>query len=162
MDIKLKASLLGTVLAGAAAIGVEMGESAIADINPIYFQGEAVHPRDRGAAVADVMPAAQATSFADHYGWAEGQAARLADCIDCAALRARDQFAALPVRDQYAAIPVRYAVVETAPEPEPVRIHRPEPEPAFIVETADVDRYAYYPIEEEPEGKPVDYAFAEE
>jgi hypothetical protein len=160
MDIRLKAPLLGAVIVGAAAIGAHMGESAIAQINPLYYQGAAVHPRDRGAAVDDVMRPSQAERFADHYGWAEGQTARLADCIDCAALTARDRFAA----EQ----PVHYAVIETAyrPDPQPVYAEErlePQPEPVFVIETPEVERYAHYPIEEKPEKpEPEAYAAVEE
>jgi hypothetical protein len=151
MDIKVKAPLLGGVMLGAAAAGVLMGESAISQINPIYFQGAAVHPRDRGAAVADIAPM-EGERFADQYGWAEGRAARLADCVDCAALTARDQFAAPSVHPAVAE--VREAQQQARAEPLPE---------TFVVEYADVDRYAHYPIETEDE--PVskeEYAAVEE
>jgi hypothetical protein len=150
MDIKVKAPLLGGVMLGAAAVGVLMGESAISQINPIYFQGAAVHPRERGAAVADIAPV-EGERFADQYGWAEGRAARLADCIDCEALAARDQFAA-PL--------VHHAVADIREEPRQA-VAEPLPE-TFVVEYADVDRYAHYPIEADEE--PVveeEYASAE-
>lgn len=155
MDVKLKAPMLGAVLIGSAAIGAHMGESAIADINPLYFQGAAVHPRERGAAVDAAMMPAQDARFADHYGWAQGQAARLADCGDCAAWSARDRFAAAPVH---------HAAAETRSEPLPARMDAEAgPGPDFVAEAApDVERFAYYPIEEEPGGKPDSYVSAEE
>jgi hypothetical protein len=160
MDLRLKAPLLGAVLIGAAGIGAHMGETAIAHINPLYFQGAAGHPRDRGAAVDPTALPAPGPRFADHYGWAQGAAARLADCGDCAALAARDQYAVLPAYHVTIAhaepLPQRMAV-RAEPEPEP------EPEPDFVVETApEIERYAYYPIEEKPAGKPAAYASAEE
>lgn len=142
MDVKLKSPLLAAVLAGSAAIGAHIGQSAIAGINPLYFQGAAIHPRDRGAAVDEVMMPAQAARFADAYGWAQGEAARIADCGDCAA-------------------PVHYAVAETVAEPLPARLDAPpEPGPDFVLEVApDIERYAHYPIEEESEAKPDAYAY---
>lgn len=159
MDMRLKAPLLGAVLIGAAGIGAHMGETAIANIKPLYFQGEAVHPRDRGAAIDPSLLPAQGPRYSDHYGWAQGAAARLADCGDCAALAARDQYAVLPVRQ------VTFAYSEPLPQRMEVRAEaQPEPEPHFVVETApEIERYAYYPIEEKPAAdKPDAYAFAEE
>lgn len=150
MDIKVKAPLLGGVMVGAAAVGVLMGESAISQINPIYFQGAPVHPRDRGAAVADIAPM-EGERFADQYGWAQGRAARLADCVDCEALAARDRYA-VPL--------VHAAVAEIREEPRRA-VAEPLPE-RFVVEYADVERYAYYPIEAEEEPVFVEeYASAE-
>ena len=158
MDLRLKAPLLGAILIGAAGIGAHMGETAIANINPLYFQGAPVHPRDRGAAVDPTALPAPEPRFADHYGWAQGAAARLADCGDCAALAARDQYEVIPARH----VTIAYA------EPLPPRMEvqaRPEPaaEPDFVVETApEIERYAYYQVEEKPEGKPEAYSAVEE
>ena len=153
MDKKLTLPAFGALLLAAAAFGVHLGESAIAQINPLYFQGAAVHPRDRGAAVseADIMPAG--TRFADFYGWEEGQQARTADCVDCSALGARDA---------YAAGEVRFAVIETdwqieaqpASYAEPPAEAAPAGEQGFAVQSAEVERYADYPIEAESAEKP--------
>ncbi len=156
MDLKLKAPLLGAVLIGAAGIGAHMGETAIANINPLYFQGPAVHPRDRGAAVDPSLLPASGPRFADHYGWAQGTEARLADCGDCAALAARDQYALLPAHHLATAYSEPLAQ-RMEPQAES------EPQDDFIVEVApEIERYAYYPIEEKPEGKADAYASVEE
>ena len=65
-------------------------------INPIHFQGPAVHPRDRGAAIDESQPAARprATRIAV-YGWDQGYAARAADCDDCGR---RARAALMPIR----------------------------------------------------------------
>ncbi|HEX8364087.1 MAG TPA: hypothetical protein VF603_02250 [Allosphingosinicella sp.] len=157
MDRRLKIpAFAGLILAGMAG-GVALGESAIDQINPIYFQGAAVHPRDRGAALDPNALHAQAARFAEYYGWEEGQAARAADCFDCPAIAARDAFAEAP--------PIQYAVAETvwteAPQP-----YAPEAEPA-PAEQADpashVALYAGFQIEEKPvEGEAVDLAAAEQ
>jgi len=155
MDKKLTLPAFGALVLAASAFGVHMGQSAIEQINPIYFQGAAVHPRDRGAAVPEPVAGPRAPQFADHYGWEQGRQARSADCVDCPALQARDSHAGEVV----------YAVAETGWRAEPQRVQvvrqvRPAAEPeakpvaeeepaGFIVEYAAVDRYAYYPVEEE-------------
>jgi len=157
MDIRLRAPLLGAVLVGAAGVGAHMGETAIASINPLYFQGPAIHPRDRGAAVDPSRLPAPEPRFADHYGWAEGAAARLADCGDCAALAARDHYASIPVHHLATAYSVQPRPQRTEPQ------LQAEPADDFVVEVApEIERYAYYPIEEKPDGKADAYASAEE
>ena len=156
---------LGAALLVAAGTGVHLGQSAIDLIDPVHFQGPAVHPRDRGAAIDPTQLAPRAPAFASHYGWEEGNEARAADCGDCDALAARDAYA-------YSSnVRVEPAVEEHWQAP--VRVHRDSH--GFIVEElaaeegwADrkdqVERYAYYPIEEEAESqsKPEDYAAYEE
>jgi hypothetical protein len=143
-----------------------MGQSAIEQINPIYFQGAAVHPRDRGAAVPESIAGPRAPQFADHYGWEQGQEARNADCVDCPALQARDSHAGEVVfavaETGWTAEPPRVQVERQAPPvAEPDAKPAAEEEPAgFIVEYAEVDRYAYYPVEEE-QAEPVEAAAQE-
>lgn len=158
MDKRVTLSAFASLLVAAGALGVHLGQAAIDDINPLYFEGAAVHPRDRGAEVSELGIEARAPLFAQAYGWEQGQAARNADCGDCAALGARDA---------YAGGEVRFAVLQsgwrTEAQPASYR-YEAEPEaPAaeqqaqpivYIVENADVARYASYPIETEPQGKP--------
>jgi hypothetical protein len=158
MDKRLRLAAFASFVVAAGALGVHLGQAAIDDINPLYFQGAAVHPRDRGAEVSELSLEPRAPSFAQAYGWEQGQAARNADCGDCAALGARDA---------YAGGEVRFAVLQTEwrTEAQPASYRREgEPEVAteqqqaqpvvYIVENADVARYASYPIETEPQGKP--------
>jgi hypothetical protein len=102
----------GSMLA-AAALGIHLGESAIDLIHPIHFQGPAVHPRDRGAAIDPDQLAARGTAYRDLYGWDEGRLAMMADCGDCDALRARDAFVPPARLDGYA-----------EDDPASVRVHR--------------------------------------
>jgi hypothetical protein len=156
---------LGASLLAAVGGGVHLGKSSVGLINPIHFQGPAVHPRDRGAAIHESRMEPQEPAFASLYGWSEGNAARSEDCGDCEAIVARDAYA--------------HAYVE------PVRIHRGvaqdwESEPAYseegeavggpLEEAADYDaelkerivRYAYYEIEEpQDEADPSDELYAE-
>ena len=68
---------------GAIMLGLSLGNGAVSQINPIYFQGAAVHPRDRGAAIDpnSIPPAAPA--YGAIYGFGEGRAARLEACEGC-------------------------------------------------------------------------------
>ena len=154
MDKKLVYSAYGALILAAGAFGVHVGESAIGQINPLYYQGAAVHPRDRGVVVDEAALVEQGPRFAELYGWEEGRAARNADCINCEALNARDAFA-----QQSGA---NYAVLETgwraepraaawSPEPRdqltPVEADEPTP---FEAQRTELGRYAAYQIEEKP------------
>ena len=75
--------VLGGSLLAAVAFGVHLGESSISQINPIYFQGPPLHPRDRGAAIDEsTLHRAPPIQMA-LYGWEQGHAARAAECGDC-------------------------------------------------------------------------------
>ena len=76
--------MIGGSLLAAVAFGVHLGESAVSMINPIYYQGPAIHPRDRGAAIDESqLTPSRGPVYAELYGWREGDAARAADCGDC-------------------------------------------------------------------------------
>lgn len=154
MDRNLTWPAFGAVLLAAAAFGVHIGQSAIDHINPLYFQGPAVHPRDRGTVVTEASLEAQGPRFADLYGWDEGDAARTADCVDCDALAARDSYAG----------GVQLAVVESgwSAEVEPAALVD-EPEGAvaaeesrddgLVLQRAEIDRYLGFEIEQGRGGK---------
>lgn len=162
MSSWLTYSTLGGAVLVAAAAGILLGESAIDQINPLYYQGAAVHPRERGAALDETALAPAAARFADHYGWEEGRAARSADCDGCDALGARDAFAG---RGQF-------AVIETGwhSEARPVASHHaaPAPAPALMTdqeapaaEPSELERYAAFQVEEKPAAtEPVEVAAA--
>jgi len=79
-------SALATLGAGgvlAVIFGVSLGNSAISQINPHYFQGAAVHPRDRGAALDPNAPTVIPNRYEQAYGFAQGQQARAVDCVGC-------------------------------------------------------------------------------
>ena len=148
MDRRLTYPALGAAALAAAAAGLYLGQSAIDQINPLYFQGAAVHPADRGAAVEETL-LARGPRFADHYGWEDGQAARGADCYGCAAVAARDAFAS----------DAQYAVIEQAwqVEPQPVAYYVVEQAPETVAEEqappqepSELERYAGFQIEEKP------------
>lgn len=151
MKKSLTASALAAMVIGAAALGIHLGESAIDQINPLYYQGAAVHPRDRGAAVDETLARPQAPRFAELYGWAEGQDARSAGCGDCAvrvahsAYQAGTHFAVIETGWRPEARQAAYRVPEPEPPAPPEDAAEPEAEP-FVIE-----RYAAFPIEEKPE-----------
>ncbi|MEA3018416.1 MAG: hypothetical protein QOI38_3138 [Sphingomonadales bacterium] len=156
MDARLKLPAFAALILAGVAGGFALGESAIDQINPLYFQGAAAHPRDRGAALDPNALQAQSPRFADLYGWDEGQAARAADCFGCPAVAARDAYAQAPV--------IEYAAAETPwRDAAPAYLPEPEAEPADPAEEAvqpvDVALYAGFQIEEKPaEAEPVDQA----
>lgn len=79
------ASLISAGVGGLFAVifGVTLGNSAISQINPLYFQGAAVHPRDRGAAVDPNAPTVIPNRYEQLYGFNEGRQARATDCVGC-------------------------------------------------------------------------------
>src|SRR5687768_17590074 len=81
----LSPMLAGSALAG-VVFGLYLGESAIGLIDPIHFQGPAIHPRDRGVAVDSGARSQPALAYGDLYGWEEGQAAFALDCGNCESL----------------------------------------------------------------------------
>ena len=118
-------------LALAVGLGVQLGESAVRDIDPLYFQGPAARPM--GVDPADAAPLT--SPYAQAYGWEAGNAARLAESgIDY----------------PYAPTPVVLRTVEL--EPREVAAPSLAPWPAGEVsEHPEVERYLDYPIEQKPQ-----------
>jgi hypothetical protein len=148
MGHPLKLPALGALGVAAAAFGLHLGESAIAGINPIHFQGAAVHPRDRGAAVPDVPLAPVQSDFAMAYGWDQGANARAQDCPGCGVAGSSDAYS----RSQ-AGYRSDVDIALAAPAPAPpvrtaARTFQEEQPQAFETQYASVDRYAHYDIEE--------------
>jgi len=124
--------MIGVALA--VGIGVQMGESAIGSINPIHFQGAAPPV---AAIDPNAPPPATAPTYADAYGWQQGDAARQAE-------QARyEDFDYLPPSvqrvSQPALPPLPRAPVSLAPWP-----------PGRVSSHPDVERYTDYPIETKP------------
>ena len=156
---------VGTALAVAVVTGIHLGESSIGLINPIYFQGPALHPRERGVAIDETQVRPAQPSYAQLYGWEQGEAARAEDCGDCEAIRARDAYA----RDYSAEVPYFGGPTEP-PAPRErqiaaVEVHYGQAPPAPVEAQAPAEpqrpvvRYAHYPVsfEEaqlEPEAEP--------
>ena len=160
--------LAGSLLAS-VALGIHLGESSIAQINPIYFQAPPLHPRDRGAAIEEGnlarAPADYALplDYAGLYGWDQGQAAVAADCGDCAGMRGRETRAYSARVPYFGSRGDLHAAVAQARDrlgdefaEAPRELSPPRPQ---------VERYAHYPMTVEtpkPEVQVVAQAVAEE
>jgi len=125
---------LSIALLAAAVLGVQLGESAIGEINPIHFQGAVSSPKGIDPNAARPIP----NAFAQAYGWDRGQAARAADCGgDCDAHQSRAAFATVladPPPEPY------WRDVTPAAAPSP-----PQPRERPL----SVERYMHYPVEAE-------------
>jgi hypothetical protein len=84
--------LLGASILVAVTGGIQLGESTIGLIDPVHFQGPAIHPRERGAAIDESQIRPVEPGFASFYGWDEAEKARLQDCGGCEAIAARDLY----------------------------------------------------------------------
>lgn len=126
----------------AGAVGLQLGESAIAAIDPVYFQGPAIPARDVTAAP---RPHALA-GFSQASGWAEGYAARAADCGNCPIMPERAAHA--PPAPIYASSDYEVAPfwepAESEAAADEVRIER-------SIESARVNRYLHYPVSADQE-----------
>lgn len=122
---------LAVAVVVAVFAGIQLGNGAISDINPIHYRGAVVHPRDRGAAVPEHQARARPPAYAALYGWDEGRAAMAAE-------REREVIEVPPPpvatqrRQQVAA---QVWAEEETPRDLPVRVHRGGKDEA--------DRYTY-------------------
>lgn len=115
---------LGAVILVGAVAGHQLGMTSAEQIDPSYFRGPAVHPRDRGVEVAERIEAEplRPAAFAAASDWDAARAARDADCGDpCeegAAARDTDVDALIATGERWLA--------EAAPAPRDsgVRVHR--------------------------------------
>lgn len=125
-----------TIVAG--AVGLQLGESAIAQIDPLYFQGDRVPLRD-----VSQDPRPQRTSdFAEASGWAEGYQALAADCPGCGPVASATATAA-PAAPLYAysdaTIEPRWEQASDLASGDDLRLER-------SLESAQVQRYLHYPV----------------
>jgi hypothetical protein len=79
---------LGLAAFLAVALGIQLGESTVDSIKPTFFQGPAVHPRERGAALDPRelearRLARQAAAYREHYSWNDGEMALRLACANC-------------------------------------------------------------------------------
>ncbi|HEV2817766.1 MAG TPA: hypothetical protein VGW40_11185 [Allosphingosinicella sp.] len=124
-------------LALAVGFGVQLGESAVREIDPVFFQG----PAPPAIAVEPAAAAPATSAYSQAYGWEAGNAARLA---------------ASGIDYPYAPTPVPVALPAAAPaqrEAEPLSL-APWP-PGQVAPRPEVERYLDYPIEEKVPDEPV-------
>ena len=128
-----------TIVAG--AVGLQLGESAIGQIDPLYFQGR-VPLRDVSK---DPRPPSS-SAFAQASGWAEGYQALAADCGDCTRVASGAPVA--PVAPLYTysdpTIEPRWQYADDAASGDELRIER-------SIESTRVQRYLHYPVSAEQE-----------
>lgn len=141
----------------ASVIGVQLGRSAIAEINPIHFRGPAAAPRGIDPNMA---PPPSRDVLAQTEIWGQSYAPPRFECgRDCDAYQAREAAAV--------------ALDGTAPAPRRSgrywRDATPTAEPAAWApgetgrRTLSVEHYMHYPIEEtSPEAAPAEAAEAED
>jgi len=134
---------LSAALLVAAALGVQLGRSAISEIDPVHFRGAARPPRAIDPAAA--RPAADA--FASAYGWSEGDRARFEECGgDCDALQARQAM----VVALAAQAPVRRADAPYWRDATPTTELMPWKPGETGGRALNVERYMHYPIARDP------------
>jgi hypothetical protein len=133
----------GAGLLAAAIIGVQLGESAVSEIDPVHFQGPAERP-------VGIDPAAARTvvedPYAGAYSWGESFPPGAASCGgDCEARQARAAAAAAfagPVETRDSAAPYWRDVTPTTEL-------RPWPPGRVPPRGLSVERYMHYPVNEE-------------
>lgn len=123
----------------AVAGGFQLGEAAIAQIDPLYFEGAAPPARD----VTQRVRNDPTNAYAAASGWEEGYAARTVDCgADCP--QARIESSIMPADAPL----VRYS--DPTIEPNWERASSPEPEDLLLPEAAAAEsrvaRYMHYPV----------------
>jgi hypothetical protein len=140
-------AMIGVALA--VGLGVQMGESAIHEINPIHFQGVPVHPRDRGAAIdPGALPAPAQSAYAQAYGWGEGNTARSRDS-------GYEDF-------DFAPPPIVRRAADAAWHEEAAPLSLPPWPPGQVSAHPEVERYMTYPVAQQATEKPEPAAVEEE
>jgi len=125
-------------LALAVGFGVQLGESAVREIDPIYFQGPAEPP----IGVDPVAAAPVTSTYAQAYGWEAGNVARqAASGIDY-------PYSPTPIP---VALPIPAPTGREAPAA-PLSV-APWP-PGQVSSHPEVERYMDYPIEQKVPDEP--------
>jgi hypothetical protein len=144
--------MIGVLTIAAAAIGLELGHSAVSQINPIYYRGAAPIARD-------VMAEAHAPAplYAQASGWQQGYQAMAHDCGgDCPAAQARHD-----------ALPASVATPGYAPPPHLPQLSTAQPAGLEVIDgSADagagaqsrMNRYLHYPVSQDQEAIAADVA----
>ena len=123
-----------TVVAG--AVGLQLGESAIGQIDPTYFQGTLEPARD---VTKDPRPPRK-PGFAEASGWAQGYQAMATDCGGCAPVAGASYAAPAAPLFTYSdpTIAPQWQLADAVAADE-LRIER-------SVEAGQVQRYLHYPV----------------
>ena len=123
----------------AIAAGLQLGDTTVGQIDPLYFQGAAPTAHD----VTKYPRPARHNAYAQASGWAEGYQARAADCGNCPALLVRHTSAPIPSEPLYA-----YSDPTIEPRWQQAAAEMPaeESKPERSAEAARVQRYLDYPV----------------
>jgi hypothetical protein len=134
-------ALLCVSLVIAVILGVQMGHSAIADINPIHFQG----PLERPQAVTPPPEPAAYDPYGQSYIWSMGARSALTDCgPDCDTTRARQA-----MRLAYDEPAGRDPALPVWRDATPATELRPWTPGALPNRGLSVERYMHYPVNRE-------------
>lgn len=125
----VRLAVLGAAILVGAFAGVQLGNGAIADINPVHYRGAVLHPRERGAAVPEDRVRPAEPRYATLYGWNEGGAALAAERDALHAADPEPQPIAAPRRRRSAtaqgwAAPVEPRRFRASVRDDEVRVHR--------------------------------------
>lgn len=141
-------ALTSVGLVFAAILGVQLGQSAISEINPIHFQG----PLERPQAITPPPEPAPYNPYGQNYVWSISPPTSLVDCVeaDCGAARTREA--------------VRLALDESAGR-DPALPYWRDATPATELQPwapgtlpdrgPGVERYMHYPVNREQADAPV-------
>lgn len=150
---------MSAALFAAAVLGVQLGESAIGAIHPLYFEGEAPSPR----AVDGRERQPGQPAYYQAYDWRQGAEARAIACGDnCGPPEPYDPYARAEAPPR-----ARLASADWRDETPPAELEPWPPGQVSRERQAAVIRYADYPIEEKPEvaadedEPPADYQLAD-
>lgn len=125
----------------AIILGVQMGHSAISEINPIHFQG----PLERPRAITPTPDAPAYDPYGQSYSWSMGPRAALADCgPDCDNTHARRA-----MRLAYDEAAGRDPTLPVWRDATPTTELRPWTPGALPNRGLSVERYMHYPVNRE-------------
>lgn len=123
----------------AVAVGLQLGATTIAQIDPLYFEGKAPAAQD---VTKGPQPVRQ-NAYAQASGWAEGYQARARDCGDCPLAVGQPAASNIPDEPLYSySDPTIEPRWQTADAP---LVAEPLP-PARSAEANRVSRYLDYPV----------------
>lgn len=135
--------VMGVFTVIAVAVGLQLGESAIASIDPVHFKGAQLPVRD----VSEDRQPGQVAAFTSAYGWAEAPGVVAAECAGCGArtpapVGTGTVAAGIAAREQ----PDRPAVFDAPPRP---AFSNDAAGDTALPQWREVSRYVHYPINEE-------------
>lgn len=130
-------------LAGAGIVGVQLGQSAISEVNPIHFQG----PLERPKAITPPPEPAPYDPYAQTYNWTmgAGETEAMACELDCDGSQAREAMRLALAGQDGAPAPALPAWRDATPQTE----LRPWPPGTVPGRGLSVERYLHYPVNQE-------------